>query len=53
MMILYDSKIFQLQKYGGISRYFVNLIQRVAREEQVVVSASLYVNNYLAELIRV
>jgi glycosyltransferase involved in cell wall biosynthesis len=50
MMILYDSKIFQLQKYGGISRYFVNLIQRVAREEQVVVSASLYVNNYLAEL---
>lgn len=50
MMILYDSKIFQLQKYGGISRYFVNLIQRVAREEQVVVSAPLHVNNYLAEL---
>ena len=49
-MILYDSKIFQNQKYGGISRYFVNLVQRVAREEQVVVSASLYVNNYLAEL---
>lgn len=50
MMILYDSKIFQLQKYGGISRYFINLIQRVAHEEQVIVSASLYVNNYLAEL---
>jgi glycosyltransferase involved in cell wall biosynthesis len=50
MVILYDSKIFQLQKYGGISRYFVNLIQRVVREERVVVSASLHVNNYLAEL---
>lgn len=50
MKIVYDSQIFRAQAYGGISRYFVNLAQRVAREEQVVVSASLYINNYLAEL---
>lgn len=52
MKILYDSQIFRIQGYGGISRYFVNLAQRVAREEQVVVSAALHVNNYLAELPR-
>lgn len=50
MKILYDSQVFQFQTYGGISRYFVNLAQRVAREEQVVVAASWYINNYLAEL---
>lgn len=52
MKIAYNSQIFRMQKYGGISRYFVNLAQRVAREEQVVVSASLYVNNYLSQLPR-
>lgn len=50
MKILYDSQIFRLQAYGGISRYFVNLAQRVACEEQVVISASLYVNSYLAKM---
>lgn len=50
MVILYDSQAFRLQVYGGISRYFVNLAQRVAREEHVIVSASWYINNYLAEL---
>lgn len=52
MKILYDSQIFRMQGYGGISRYFVNLAQRVAREEQVAVSAAMHVNNYLAELPR-
>ena len=50
MKIAYNSQIFQMQEYGGISRYFVNLVQRVAREEPVVVLASLYINKYLAEL---
>lgn len=52
MKIAYNSQIFRMQKYGGISRYFVNLAQRVAREEQVVVSASLYINIHLSELPR-
>jgi len=50
MKITYNSEIFQMQEYGGISRYFVNLAKRVAREEQVTVLASLNVNNYLSEL---
>lgn len=52
MKIAYNSQIFRMQEYGGISRYIVNLAQRVAREEQVIVSAPLYINNYLAELPR-
>jgi glycosyltransferase involved in cell wall biosynthesis len=52
MKIAYNSQIFRMQEYGGISRYVVNLARRVAREEQVVVSAPLYINNYLAELPR-
>ena len=50
MVIIYDAQIFKFQVYGGVSRYFVNLAQRIAREEQVIVSASLHVNNYLSEL---
>lgn len=52
MKIAYNSQIFRMQEYGGISRYFVNLAQRVAREEQVVVSAPLHINNYLSALPR-
>ena len=50
MKITYNSQIFQMQEYGGISRYFVRLAQKLAQEEQVVVLASLHVNNYLSEL---
>lgn len=50
MKIAYNSQIFQMQEYGGISRYFVNLAQRVARKEHVTVLASLNVNYYLSEL---
>jgi glycosyltransferase involved in cell wall biosynthesis len=50
MIVIYDSQIFRQQQYGGVSRYFVNLAQNVIHEEQVVVSAGIYVNNYLSEL---
>jgi len=50
MVIFYDSQVFRLQAYGGISRYFVNLAKRVALEEEVVISASLHINNYLSLL---
>ena len=29
MKIIYDHKIFYLQKYGGISNYFINLCNKV------------------------
>jgi len=38
--VLYDHQIFQAQKYGGISRYFYEIISRVATTPDV--SASLF-----------
>src|SRR6185437_13738837 len=48
MRILYDHSIFVLQRYGGISRYFAELIPRVALIPGTEVSAwmGLYINNY-------
>jgi hypothetical protein len=46
MKITYDSQIFRFRVYGGIPRYFVKFTQKVACEEQVVVSAFLHVKNY-------
>jgi glycosyltransferase involved in cell wall biosynthesis len=49
--VLYDYQIFQVQKYGGISRYFYEIISRVARMPDV--NASLFqgfhINNYRFE----
>ena len=45
--ILYDSLIFDLQKFGGISRYFCEIISRL----NVKYDISLYYteNYYLAQ----
>lgn len=32
MKILYDHQIFSLQKYGGVSKYFCELLKRIPRE---------------------
>ncbi|MCZ8343808.1 MAG: glycosyltransferase family 1 protein [Leptospira sp.] len=46
MKILFDHQIFTLQKYGGISRYFYELISRLTKFESVEVKHSiLYSNN--------
>ena len=33
MNILYDNTIFYLQRYGGVSRYFSEIIKRIAEYE--------------------
>jgi hypothetical protein len=35
MKILYDHTVFQFQRYGGISRYFYELITRLSTKEDV------------------
>lgn len=46
MKILFDHQIFTLQKYGGISRYFYELISRLDKFESVEIKHSiLYSNN--------
>ena len=50
MKIIYDYKIFWLQKYGGISRYFCNLIYYSYGQDiisNIKVFARYYFNEYL------
>ena len=45
MNILYDYQIFEMQKYGGISRYFVELAQHYNDEEDINVSIAAKITN--------
>ena len=49
MRIIYDYKIFWLQKYGGISRYFVNTIKNFQKNKNIdfKIIAPFYQNSYL------
>ncbi len=46
MDILYDHQIFSGQKYGGISRYFYELIKRVSVTEKVDLYQGFHINKY-------
>ncbi len=52
MRILFDHQIFSMQKTGGISRYFVELIKGIGAKEDIEATLSLrYSNNqYVREL---
>ncbi len=49
MRILYDYQIFSLQRYGGVSRYFYEIISRIADIEDVEIELPLLVsdNHYI------
>ncbi len=50
MKILYDYKIFYEQKYGGASRYFVELINALNHfNHKTLVLAPFYINSHLNE----
>lgn len=50
MKIAFDSQIFTMQKYGGISRYICSLATHLAVQEELNtrIFAPLYLNAYLA-----
>ena len=52
MNILFDHQIFSIQKYGGISNYFYNLIQNLETEKSlnVKIFSPLYINEYISNL---
>ena len=51
MKILFDHQIFFLQKYGGISNYFFNLIKLLNKKKiRNKIYAPLYINKYINEL---
>ena len=48
MKVAFDHQIFSMQRYGGVSRYFFELVSRLpAHEVSVSVVAPLYINNYV------
>lgn len=51
MRVLYDHHVFQMQRYGGVSRYFYELISHLIRQGGVEPSLFLgfYVNAYGVE----
>lgn len=50
MRVLYDYQIFQDQKYGGISRYFCEIISRLPKEITPILSTLYSENHYLQAL---
>ena len=51
MKILFDYQIFFLQKYGGISNYFFNLINELNKKKiKNKIYAPLYINEYIKAL---
>jgi glycosyltransferase involved in cell wall biosynthesis len=45
MKLLYDHQIFSSQRYGGISRYFYELIKAFDQMEDVKINTSLLISN--------
>jgi len=53
MRVAFDHQIFVMQPYGGISRYITKIAQSLSdMNQQVMVFAPLYINNYLSSLSR-
>lgn len=51
MKVAFDSQIFTLQEYGGISRYFVKLVSELHRQDvDAKIFAAFFKNKYLTEL---
>ena len=47
-MIIFDYNIFFLQKYGGISRYFIELCKQMNNNQiDYLIQATIYQNDYL------
>jgi glycosyltransferase involved in cell wall biosynthesis len=49
MRIAYDQQVFEMQRHGGISRYFTELVRNFVRREGIepTVTAPVYINQYL------
>jgi len=52
MKILYDHQIFTAQKYGGISRYFSQIISNLPKEIEAEISIKYSNNEYIKTLVK-
>lgn len=51
MKILYDHQMFSMQKYGGVTRYFCNLMQNLPQNMEYELPIVYSENHYLKEMI--
>jgi hypothetical protein len=49
MKILYDHQMFSIQKYGGVTKYFCELIINITPENEYKLSVLFSANHYLKE----
>ena len=49
MRIAYDQQVFEMQRHGGISRYFTELVRNLGRRAGIepTITAPVYINQYL------
>ena len=47
MKILYDAKVFYIQKYGGVSKYFNRLSNEISNYHDARIVAPIYLSNYI------
>lgn len=52
MKIAYDSQIFAAQEFGGVSRYYCEIANRMAKQADldVTIVAPMYINAYIAHV---
>lgn len=51
MKILYDHQMFSIQKYGGVTRYFCNLMQNLPKGMEYELPIMYSENQYLEEML--
>ena len=49
MKIAFDHTIFLIQRYGGISRYFLELQKKIQLMTDVKILSPIYLNDYIAQ----
>ena len=48
MKIAFDHTIFLIQKYGGISRYFLELQKKLELTDNIKIFCPIYLNNHIS-----
>ena len=49
MKIIYDWQIFQMQSYGGVSRYIIEIAKRLKYYNNIKIVSAIHKNHYLRE----
>ena len=50
MKIAYDHTIFLIQKYGGISRYFNEILKNLNNDIDIKICCPFHINEYVQQL---